>query len=70
MGQDISTSLNPPPLSLQDCLVDGKFDVTRYMYYRRKMDIVNDDVLLQPFPSQKNVNFRIIVISISLWRCV
>ena len=53
MGQDISTSLNPPPLSLQDCLVDGKFDVTRYIYYRRKMDIINDDVLFQQIPSKK-----------------
>ena len=58
MGQDISTSLNPPPLSLQDCLVGGKFNVTRYMYYRRKMDIFNDDVLFQPFPSPKKRKFQ------------
>ena len=44
MGQDISKSLNPPPLSLQDCLVNGKFDLTRYVYYRRKIDMINDDI--------------------------
>ena len=38
MGQDISTSITPPHLTLQHCFVDGKIDIPRYLYYRRKLD--------------------------------
>ena len=53
MGQDISKSLNPPPLSLQDCLVNGKFDLTRYVYYRRKIDMINDDLSSHPLQRKR-----------------
>ena len=42
MGQDISKSINPPPLTLQDCFVDGKFDLARYLYYSRRMDEIDN----------------------------
>ena len=38
MGQDISKSITPPPLTLHHCFVDGKIDIPRYLYYRRKLD--------------------------------
>ena len=38
MGQDISKSLSPPPLSLQDCIVDGRIDLTRYFFITRQLD--------------------------------
>ena len=36
MGQDISKSYIPPPLSLRDCYVDGEIDLVRYRLYRRR----------------------------------
>lgn len=52
MGQDISTSLNPPLLSLQDFLVNGKFDLTRYLYYIHKIDMFNAGLLSHPLQSK------------------
>ena len=42
MGQEISTAINPPPLTLQHCLIDGFLDVGRYTYHRRRCDDVNE----------------------------
>ena len=44
MGQDISKSFTPPPLSFRDCLVDGRIDITRYRIYARRQyeDAYND----------------------------
>ena len=36
MGQDISKSIIPPPLTLQDCFVNGQINLARYLYYRRR----------------------------------
>ena len=36
MGQDISKSITPPPLSLTDCLVEGKIDLARYIYHQKR----------------------------------
>jgi hypothetical protein len=36
MGQDISKSYIPPPLSLRDCYVDGEIDLVRYRLYRKR----------------------------------
>ena len=38
MGNDISTDLTPPPLKLHDCVVDGKINLAKYYYYRRRLD--------------------------------
>ena len=38
MGINFSTDITPPPLSLNDCLVDGRINPSRYYYYRRKLD--------------------------------
>ena len=38
MGQDLSKAITPPPLTLQDCTVQGRIDITRYLYYRRTLD--------------------------------
>ena len=47
MGQDISKSITPPPLSLQDCIVNGQINVSRYVYYRKQTNGVgiNDNVM-------------------------
>ena len=37
MGQEISQSYTPPPLTLRDCLVDDQFDLTRYRLYARRV---------------------------------
>jgi len=37
MGQEISKSYTPPPLTLRDCLVDGQIDLTRYRLYARRV---------------------------------
>ena len=41
MGQSISSSIIPPPLTLQDCFVDGQIDIARYLYYRRRSDYIS-----------------------------
>ena len=38
MGQDISKTMYPPPLTFQQCFVDNEFNVYRYFMYRRRMD--------------------------------
>ena len=43
MGQDLSKSLIPPPFTLLDCLVNGKLDFARYIYFRRKQDYIDLD---------------------------
>ena len=42
MGQDLSKSIVPPPLSFQDCLTNGEIDPVRYIMYRRGLDKLND----------------------------
>ena len=44
MGQGLSTAINPPPLTLQHCLVDGVIDVGRYIYYRRRYNDANESI--------------------------
>ena len=46
MGQNVSKSLIPPPLTLQDCLVNGKVDLARSIYYRRQQDYIVVDNLI------------------------
>ena len=36
MGQNISKACAPPPLSLRDCIVNGKIDLTCYRLYTRR----------------------------------
>ena len=38
MGTSILTALTPPPLTLQDCVVNGEIHLARYYYYRRRLD--------------------------------
>jgi hypothetical protein len=37
MGQEISQAHTPPPLTLRDCIVNGKIDLTRYRLYSRRV---------------------------------
>ena len=37
MGQEISQSYTPPPLTLRDCIIDGQIDLTRYRLYARRV---------------------------------
>ena len=45
MGQDIPKTIIPPPLSLLDCFVNGRVDLSRYVAYRRRVDIQTADNL-------------------------
>ena len=36
MGQNISTSYTPSPISLHDCQVDGQIDLTKYRIYSKR----------------------------------
>ena len=47
MGQDISKNLYPPPLSFQQCFVDGEFSIQRYYFYRRRRDMEEEDFKLK-----------------------
>ena len=38
MGTNIATASPPPPLTLQDCVVNGEIHLARYYYYRRRLD--------------------------------
>ena len=53
MGQNVSKSLIPPPLTLQDCLVNGKVDLARSIYYRRQQDYIVVDNLIVANAIQK-----------------
>lgn len=44
MGQDISTAINQPPLTLHHCFVDGHIDLSRYYYYKRRCDNHNKSI--------------------------
>ena len=37
MGQEISQSYTPPPLTLRDCIIDGQIDLARYRLYARRV---------------------------------
>ena len=37
MGNNISSSIIPPPLSLNDCLVDGELDLMWYYMYKMRL---------------------------------
>ena len=37
MGNEVSSSIVPPPLSINDCLIDGELDLMRYYIYRRRV---------------------------------
>ena len=37
MGNDLSSSIVPPPLSVNDCIVNGELDLMRYYMYKRKL---------------------------------
>ena len=54
MGQTISSSITPPPLTLQDCFVDGQIDISRYLYYRRR----SDDIILSCVERRKRLRRR------------
>ena len=54
MGQSISSSITPPPLTLQDCFVDGQIDIARYLYYRRR----SDDISLSCVERRKRLRRR------------
>ena len=36
MGQNISSSYTPPPISLHDCLIDGQIDLAKYRIYSKR----------------------------------
>ena len=38
MGSNLSKDITPPPLTLQDCLVNGNISLSRYYYYRKYYD--------------------------------
>ena len=44
MGQDISTAVNPPPLTLTHCFVDGKMNIGRYYIYKRRQALHDECV--------------------------
>ena len=56
MGQDISKSITPPPLSLTDCMVNGKIDIPQYKYYRRWLDDMDDNNVFINFNHNLNQN--------------
>ena len=38
MGNDFSTSIIPPPITLRDCFIDGELNLYRYQAYRQRID--------------------------------
>ena len=41
MGANFSSDITPPPLTLRDCIIDGRVNISRYYYYRRRLDAIN-----------------------------
>ena len=42
MGQEISKSFVPPPITFQQCFVNDEFSLPRYILYRRNRDLEDD----------------------------
>ena len=40
MGQDVSKTITPSPLTFLDCLVNDQIDLSRYLFYRRRQDFI------------------------------
>ena len=38
MGNNISQNITPPPLTLTDCLINGRINIPRYYWYKRRQD--------------------------------
>ena len=36
MGDDISSSISPPPVNLNDCFINGEIDLYRYKAYKNR----------------------------------
>jgi hypothetical protein len=36
MGNNISSSISPPPFNLKDCFINGKIDLFRYRAYKNR----------------------------------
>ena len=36
MGNDISSSISPPPFNLKDCFINGEIDLFRYRAYKNR----------------------------------
>ena len=56
MGQDISKSITPPPLSLTDCMVNGKIDIPLYKYNCRRLDDTDDNNIFMNLNHNLNQN--------------
>ena len=58
MGQEISQAYSRPPLSLRDCLVDGKLDLARYrLYSKRQYDDEYEDIHQTRLNKRKKVSY-------------
>ena len=44
MGTNLSKDITPPPLTLQDCLVNGTISLSRYYYYRKHLDTYSEAI--------------------------
>ena len=42
MGQGISSATIPPPLTLRDCLINGRLDLAQYTWYRRSCELYDE----------------------------
>ena len=45
MGNNISNAFTPPPLTLRDCIVDGRINLARYVNYCKKEDDYMDSMM-------------------------
>ena len=58
MGNDLSSSIAPLPLSLIDCFVDGELDIARYYICKRRVRReMNQNAALNPIVHQKRKDF-------------
>ena len=56
MGNDISSSIPPHPLSSSDCIVGGVIDLHRYMNDGNKSRRQNNNNILLNFLTQETIN--------------
>ena len=61
MGTNLSKDITPPPLTLQDCLVNGNISLSRYYYYRKQYDNYSEAIEREDTHWSKKRKRRIVV---------
>ena len=61
MSNNISQDITPPPLILQYCLINGRINLPRYYWYKRRRDDEQHSIRLNECVNQKKIKHDVVV---------